>query len=255
MPSDPQWVLNHHHRQVAGIKPWGRAVEQQHIARATRRTVLAGIAATLAPSARAQQAAIPVIGILGLQSSTSRAALENNAAFVKGLAESGFIVERDIAIDYRYAEDQPERLPSLAQTLVVRGVALLMSAGGPVTARAASEATKDIPIVAAVGADFVELGLAQSLNRRGGNVTGIMFRTVDLEPKRLQLLRELVPSARSIGVVGGPDTTSPSLDDAAGKLVLTLHSVRLERERAISMRLIWNSHGFNSMGFWCRPGR
>jgi putative ABC transport system substrate-binding protein len=147
-------------------------------------------------AARAQQPTMPVIGFLHV--GTASDIPRNLAAFRQGLKESGFIERENVAIEFRWANHQPERLPELAADLVRRQVAVIAVGGGSVTALASKAATATIPIVLAFGADPVELGLVASLNRPGGNITGVTFITTELVGKRLELLCELVPQATTV---------------------------------------------------------
>jgi putative ABC transport system substrate-binding protein len=152
---------------------------------------------------RAQQKAMPVIGFLG---STSRNA-PLVAAFLEGLAETGYVEGQNAAIEYRWAEGRYDRLPALAAELVKRGVDVIVTQGIPPT-RAAKSATSTIPIVFAVGTDPVEDGLVASLARPGGNLTGVTFMMTELNSKRLELLTELVPQARVITLLVNPNNPS-----------------------------------------------
>jgi putative tryptophan/tyrosine transport system substrate-binding protein len=149
--------------------------------------------------ARAQQSTMPVIGFLGSQSPAQW--IPYVAGFRQGLAETGFIEGQNIAIEYRWAEAQYDRLPALAADLVRRRVAVIVASGGNVSALAAKGATAVVPTVFTAVADPVAGGLVASLNRPGGNVTGIAAFTIELDAKRLQLLSELVPTAGVIGVL------------------------------------------------------
>ena len=156
-------------------------------------------------------------------------------AFRRGLDETGYTEGRNLAIEYRRAEEQIERLPALASDLVGRQVSLILAAGSPVVALAAKSVTTSIPIVFDNSADPVQLGLVASLNRPGGNVTGVTTISGELEAKRLGLLRELVPSATSIAVLANP--TRPGLDaqlaqiqQAARVLGLSLHILKASSE-------------------------
>ena len=167
-----------------------------------RRDFIAGLGATVAlPSGvRAQQPAIPVIGFLGSRASGEDPQLLTS--FRLGLKEGGYVEGQNLVVDYRFAESKYDRLPALAADLVQRQVALI-AANGP-AAEAAKAATSTIPIVFTVGFDPVEVGLVVSLNRPGGNVTGVSILDVQLGPKRLELLRELVPKAAIIAVLVNP---------------------------------------------------
>src|SRR5271170_2059070 len=170
-----------------------------------------GIAAALPLVARAQQAAVPVIGFLhGDFADQYRDRLRY---FRQGLSEMGYVEGRNVAIEYRYAENQYDRLPALAADLVRRRVAVIV-AGGPEAALRAKAATTTIPIVFASAGDPVAMGLVASLNRPGANLTGIANLEVELAPKRLQLLRELVPNAAVFGVLAAPALASPGFADS-----------------------------------------
>jgi putative ABC transport system substrate-binding protein len=171
-----------------------------------RREFLIGLGATtLWPLAgRAQQTRVPVIGFLG---STSPGPYASNvAAFRQGLAETGYVEGQNVAIEYRWAEGNYDRLPELAADLVGRKVDLIAASGGNVAALAAKGATSTIPIVFASGGDPVGSGVVPSLARPGGNVTGVTFMIAELTPKRLELLAELVPQARVTGLLVNPDS-------------------------------------------------
>jgi ABC-type uncharacterized transport system substrate-binding protein len=166
-------------------------------------TLLSGAAATWPLPARAQQAAMPVIGFLGFGSlDTSVLYL---AAFRKGLNEIGLVEGRDVAIEYRWAEGRYDQMPELAADLIRRRAAIIATPGSPPTVvRAVQAATSAIPIVFGVGDDPVKFGLVSSISRPGGNATGINFFTAELVAKRLALLQELVPSASRVAVLVNP---------------------------------------------------
>jgi putative ABC transport system substrate-binding protein len=161
-----------------------------------------GGAAVWPLAARAQQPAMPVIGFLNGFSPAEWA--QPLAAFREGLNEVGYIEGRNVAIEYRWAEGQSDRLPALAAELVHRQVSVLVATGGSPTAVAARAATTTIPIVFVVGTNPFKTGLITSLSRPVGNVTGVYFLTGEMEGKRLELLRELVPTGALIAVLFNP---------------------------------------------------
>jgi putative ABC transport system substrate-binding protein len=178
-------------------------------ARANRRkfiTLLGGAAAAWPLAARAQQSAMPTIGFLRVSSSVDSTHLVT--AFRQGLGEAGFTEGQNVAIEYRWAEGQNDRLPALAADLVRRQVAVIV--GHSSAALAAKAASTSTPIIFVVGNDPVRTGLVGTLNRPGGNVTGVTFATVDVTAKRLGQLHELVPGAELIGVLVDP--TLPEYD-------------------------------------------
>jgi putative ABC transport system substrate-binding protein len=171
-----------------------------------------GGAAVWPPAARAQQPAIPVIGFLETGSAQPVAHLI--AAFRKGLSEAGYVEDRNLRAEYRFAEGQVDRLPALAAELVRRQAAVIITPGSTPGAQAARAATSTIPIVFSMGGDPVALGLVASLNRPGGNLTGVTFIAVELVPKRLGLLHELLPQAIRLAVL--IDSKSPYAESIVG---------------------------------------
>ena len=152
----------------------------------------------------AQQSTLPVVGFLG---GTSPSLYTTRLqAFRAGLKEAGYVENENVTIEYRWAEDQNNRLPVLAAELVRRPVAVLVAAGGTPSAIAAKAATATIPIVFAVATNPIELGLVTNLNRPGGNVTGVANLNAEMEPKRLQLLCELLPGVAVIAVLVNPSS-------------------------------------------------
>jgi putative ABC transport system substrate-binding protein len=169
-----------------------------------RREFIAGLgsAAAWPVVARAQQRAVPVIGYLGTGFADDD--LKNfTVPFLQGLNETGYVEGQNVAIEYRWAENQPDRLLTLAADLVRRRVAVIVPNTTPATL-AAKAATETIPIVFVTGGDPVTLGLVASLNRPGANLTGFSTFAGELAPKRLQLLRELTPNAAQFGVLADP---------------------------------------------------
>jgi len=175
-------------------------------------TLLGGAPVAWPLAARAQPPAVPVIGFISGRSPTDSEALAT--AFRRGLADSGFVEGRNVAIEYRWAEYHNERLPALAADLVRLKVAVIASISGTPTVLAAKAATSTIPIVFAIGSDPVASGVVTSLNQPGGNVTGVTFFAVALGSKRLELLRDFVPKATSIAVLVNPEI-APSRTDGA----------------------------------------
>jgi putative ABC transport system substrate-binding protein len=197
---------------------------------------LLGGAAAWPFAARAQQRAIPVIGVLNGASPETNASYK--AAFLQGLKETGYVEDQNVAIENHFADFRNERLPALAAELVRHRVSVIFTFGGAAALIAAKAATATIPIVFATGGDPVGLGLVASLNRPGANITGVSFLVNALGAKRLELLRELVPTASAIGFMVDP--TNPNtvpetkdMQDAADALGRRLMIVKASTEREV----------------------
>jgi putative ABC transport system substrate-binding protein len=171
-------------------------------------TLLGGGVAGWPLAGGAQQPAMPVIGYLGAESPTAFAS--RVSAFRQGLGETGFVEGRNVAIEFRWAEGQHNRLPALAADLAGRPVNVIVAPGGAPAALAARSATTTIPIVFEMGADPIAMGLVGTLNRPGGNLTGVTSLNVQVTPKRLEILHEVAPTAALIAVLLNP--TSPTAD-------------------------------------------
>jgi putative tryptophan/tyrosine transport system substrate-binding protein len=194
---------------------------------------LLGGAAAWPLAARAQQPAMPVIGLLSARSLATDTPLI--VVFRQGLNETGFVEGKNVAIDYRSTEGRYDRLAGLATDLVRRQVAVIVVIGGDPAALAAKAATATIPIVFNSGTDPVKLGLVSSLNRPGGNLTGVSFLSSLLLAKQLELLRELVPAATTIGLLVNPDNPNTEvrtreMQEIVGAVGRQLHVVRASTE-------------------------
>ncbi len=196
--------------------------------------LVAGIGATWALAARAQQPSLPVIGYLGSESPDPFAS--RLRAFRQGLSATGYEEGRNVTIEYRWAEGHNDRLPSLVADLVHRQVMVIAAPGSLASALAAKAVTRSIPIVFEMGADPVAAGLVDGLSRPGGNVTGVTSLNAEVGPKRLELLHELVPAASSFGLLVNPtnpknaEATTRDLQAAASALGLQLHVLHAATE-------------------------
>jgi putative ABC transport system substrate-binding protein len=202
---------------------------------------LLGGAAVWPVTARAQQA-LPVIGFLNGQSRDQMRGYV--AAFQRGLAEAGYVEGQNVAIEYRWADGQYDRLPALADDLVRLPSAVIVSGGSTVATLAAKAATKSIPIIFATGPDPVEIGLVASLNRPGGNLTGVTNLNIEVIAKRLGLLHELVPTATTIAVL----LNAPTLVTTAAEIKELQAAARV-----IGVRLVVLNAALTSAGrAWAR---
>ena len=224
-------------------------------------TLLGGAAAW--PLAAQAQQPMPVIGLLSPASPDSFAHFMR--AFRQGLKDSGYVEGENVAIDYRWAEGQYDRLPALAAELVRRPVAMIAATGGPSSALVAKAATTTIPIVFNVGEDPVRLGLVASLARPGGNLTGINFFSLELVAKRLGLMHELVPGATRIAVLVNPanpanaETTTKEVEAPARDIGLRGVPRTAADRRAIAQELKaampFSPAGASSLPSWRRATR
>src|SRR5215472_16122291 len=199
---------------------------------------LLGGAAAWPLTARAQQPAMPVIGILSPEWPNAVVA-DRLCAFHEGLSETGYVEGRNLAIEYRWAEGRNDQLPALAAELVRRPVSVIVVAGSTPAALAARKATITIPIVFQIAVDPVQLGLVTSLSRPGGNLTGVVTLNVEVAAKRLELLHELVPTATIVALLVNPtstalaETTTRELETAARTLGLELYVLHASSEHEI----------------------
>jgi putative ABC transport system substrate-binding protein len=200
-------------------------------------TLLGGAATVWPLAARAQQSAMPVIGFLNSASPAPYARMAT--AFRQGLSEAGYIEGRNAAIEYRWANGQYDLMPALAADLVRRQVTVIATGGIPAVL-AAKAATTTIPIVFSTAANPVDVGLVASLSRPGGNLTGVTNVAVELGPKQLELMHEMVPKATVIALLVNPtnpnaETQSRDLKAAARTLGLELHALHASTERELDM--------------------
>jgi ABC-type uncharacterized transport system substrate-binding protein len=177
-------------------------------------TLLGGATVVWPLAARAQQPTMPVIGYLGAESPTAFAS--RLKAFRQGLGEAGYVEGQNVAIEFRWAEGQHSILPALAADLVARQVDVIVAPGGAPAALAAKSATTNIPIVFEMGADPIAIGLVSSLSRPGGNITGVSSLSVEVTPKRLEFLQELIPTASQFAFLINP--TSPTAESQSRDL-------------------------------------
>jgi len=212
------------------------------IARRELIAALSGVAAW-SLAARAQPSALPVIGFLSATSLDDYRV----AAFRRGLNESGFVEGQNVAIEYRWAQGKPERLPELAEDLVARQVTVIAVVGSTNAALVVKAATSTIPIVFSVGADPVKFGLVTSLNRPGGNLTGVTFLVNLMSSKRLEILHQLVPAAAVIAFLGNPSNPTSEVGEVQeaarllGHPLLTLNA-RTESEIEAAFATLVQQH-------------
>jgi putative tryptophan/tyrosine transport system substrate-binding protein len=204
-------------------------------------TLLGGAAVAWPLVARAQQASMPVIGYIGPQPHELSA--DRLGAFQQGLNEAGYIEGRNVAIEYRWADNQYDRIPGFITELIGRRVAVIAMAGSTPGAIAAKSMNSPVPVVFSVAGDPVQLGLVASLNRPGGNFTGMTVWNAPVVPKRMEFLHELVPTAITVGLLTNPTSSSVTEDEtkyaqtAAGTLGLQLHLLNASSESEIAAAL------------------
>jgi putative ABC transport system substrate-binding protein len=202
------------------------------VGRTNRREFIAALGGAVAwpMMARAQQPAVPVIGFLSGMS--FGAAAKQVEGFQQGLRDNGYRVGQDVAIEFRWADGQLDRLPALANDLISRAVTVIF-AGGPPAALAAKAATTAIPVVFTSGDDPVRNGLVTSLNRPGGNVTGVSVLLREVQAKRLELLHEMVPLAKIVGLLAHPRSSNEDTEAAASSMGLQLYVAQTATEDAL----------------------
>jgi putative ABC transport system substrate-binding protein len=201
-------------------------------------TLVGGAATTWPFAGLAQQPAMPVVGFINAASPQPYARMLS--AFLKGLGETGYVENQNVKIEYRWAQGEIDRLPALVTDLVRREVAVIAATGTP-AALAAKAATTTIPIVIEMGNDPVQLGLVASLSRPGGNVTGVAQLATEVAPKRLELLHEMIPKARTVALFVDPtdsvvfENTTRGVQAAARSLGLELHVLNVSTDRDLDV--------------------
>jgi putative tryptophan/tyrosine transport system substrate-binding protein len=196
--------------------------------------VISGAAVVVPLASRAQPTATPIIGFLGPASADGYASYVEG--FRQGLTAASFVEGRNVAIEYRWADNRLDRLPILAAELVARQVAVIATGGATAAALAAKAATSSIPIVFAIGADPVKVGLVASVNRPGGNVTGVSFLANTLVTKQLQLLQALLPGSGVIGVLVNPSNPNAAFDNTQVQAAATLLRLKVHVVNAVAER-------------------
>jgi putative tryptophan/tyrosine transport system substrate-binding protein len=228
---------------VCCLGPWlGLRMQLEQLKRREFITLLGG-AAAWPLAARAQQAAMPVIGFLSTLSSTT--AVPQLAGFNQGLNEAGYVENRNVAIEFRWAEGHYDRLPALAADLVDRRVAVIM-AGGPPAPHVAKAATSTIPIVFTSGDDPVQIGLVPNLNSPGGNITGVHLFFTELSAKRLGLLHDLLPQVTVVGAMLNP--TNPNSERQAKDLQTAGRALGLQIQIVYAGSVQEIDAGFDAFG-------
>jgi putative ABC transport system substrate-binding protein len=206
----------------------------RHMRRREFIKLFGGSAAAWPLAARAQQRAMPVVGFINAASPQAYARMLS--AFLKGLSEAGYVENQTVKIEYRWAQGEVDRLPAFVADLVHREVSVIAATGTP-AALAAKAATTMIPIVFETGSDPIQLGLVASLNRPGGNVTGVAQLAIEVAPKRLEVLHELVPTAKLFALLVDPtdravwEKTTQAVQTAARSLGLELSVLNVSTER------------------------
>jgi putative ABC transport system substrate-binding protein len=200
-------------------------------------TLLVGFGIYWSSLAGAEQAGPPVVGFMS--SRAQRDSIGLVAGFRIGLSEAGFVEAESVVVDYRWAEGHYDRLAAIATDLVQRGIAVLVATGGEPSALAAKAATSSIPIVFTTGGDPVKIGLVASLNQPGGNATGVSLLTTTLEAKRLELLHELVPRAKVVGVLVDPEAEAQirEVEAAAQSIGVQIHFAKARNSEQLELAL------------------